>query len=79
MYPRVRLGEAPVSIQDQECQWLIRIVAMLSQERSTKVALHGNQVKRRLALMILQPTCPAAAEVTQPIKNNYSVFHFLSA
>jgi hypothetical protein len=28
--------------------------------------------------MMLQPTCPAAAEVAQPIKNNYSAFHFPS-
>ena len=51
---------------------------MLNQEHSTQGALHGNQVTRWLALMMLQPTCPAAAEVTQPIKNNYSAFHFPS-
>lgn len=78
MYPRIRLGEASVAIKDQECQRVIRIVAVLSQQRSTQVALHGNQVKWRLALMMLQPTRPAAAEVAQPIKNNHSAFHFLS-
>ena len=78
MYPRIRLREASVAIKDQECQRVIRIVAMLSQERSTQVALHRNQVKRRLALVMLQPPCPAAAEVAQTIKNNYSAFHFLS-
>jgi len=78
MYPRIRLGEASVAIEDQECQRVIRIVAMLNQEHSTQGALHGNQVTRWLALMMLQPTCPAAAEVTQPIKNNYSAFHFSS-
>jgi hypothetical protein len=76
MYPRIRLGEASVAIKDQECQRVIRIVAMLRQQRSTQVALHGNELKWWLALMILQPTCPAAAEVAQPIKDNYSVFHF---
>jgi hypothetical protein len=63
-------------LNDQECQRVIRIVAVLRQERSTQVALHGNELKWWLALMILQPTCPAAAEIAQPIKNNYSVFHF---
>lgn len=40
--------------------------------------MHGDQAKRRIALMILQPPCPAATEVAQTIKNNHSVrdFHF---
>jgi hypothetical protein len=53
MYPRVRLGEAAVAIEDQECQRVIRIVAILSQQRSAQIALHGNQVKRGLALVML--------------------------
>jgi hypothetical protein len=76
MYPRIRLGEGSVAIKDEECQRVVRIVAVLSQECSTQVALHGNELKCWLALMILQPTCPTAAEVAQPIKHNYSVFHF---
>jgi hypothetical protein len=55
-------------LNDQECQRVIRIVAVLRQERSTQVALHGNELKWWLALMILQPTCPAAAEIARPSK-----------
>ena len=44
LYPRVRLGQAPLAIQDQECQRVIRIIAMLSQQRPTQIALHRNQV-----------------------------------
>ena len=78
MYPRVRLGQAPLAIQDQECQRVIRLIAMLSQQRSTQIALHRNQVKRGLTLVMLQPPRPATTEVAQPIKNSYSVlgFHF---
>src|SRR5262245_64906233 len=76
MYPRIRLGDALVAIKDQECQWVIMIVAGLSQQRSSSVALHGNQGKRWVALMMLPPPCPAAAEVAHPIKNNYSAFSF---
>ena len=76
MYPRIRPGETSIAIEDDECQRVIRIIAVLRQQHSTHVALHGNELKWWRALMILQPACPAAAEVTQPIKNNYSVFHF---
>ena len=79
MYPRVRLGQAPFAIQDQECQRVIRLIAMLSQQRPTQIALHRNQVKRGLTLVMLQPPRPATTEVAQTIKNSYSVlgFHFL--
>jgi hypothetical protein len=77
MYPRIRLSEASVAIKDEECQRVIRIVAMLSQEGSAQVALHGNEAKWWLALMMLQPTRTATAEVAKPIKNNYSPIHFL--
>lgn len=53
MYPRARLGEASLAIQDQECQRVTRIVAMLSQQRSAAIALHRNQLKRGLALVML--------------------------
>ena len=53
LYPRVRLGQAPLAIQDQECQRVIRIIAMLSQQRPTQIALHRNQVKRGLTLVML--------------------------
>ena len=53
VYPRVRLGEAPVTIKDQECQRVIRMVTVLSQQGSTQIALHGNQVKRGLTLVML--------------------------
>jgi hypothetical protein len=76
MYPRIGLREALVAIKDQECERVIWIVAVLSQQRSTSVALHGNQGKRWVALMMLQPPCPAAAEVAHSIKNNYSAFRF---
>jgi hypothetical protein len=76
MYPGVRLGEASIAINDQECQRIIRIVAVLDQQRSAQIALHGNQVKRWLARVTLQPPCPAATEVAQPIEDNYSAFPF---
>ncbi len=53
MYPRVRLGQAPLAIQDQERQRVIRIIAMLSQQRPTQIALHRNQVKRGLTVVML--------------------------
>jgi len=53
MYPRVRLGQAPLAIQYQECQRVIRIIAMLSQQRPTQIALDRNQVKRGLTLVML--------------------------
>jgi hypothetical protein len=76
MDPRVRLGEASVAIKDQECQRVIRIVAMLGQQCSAELALHGNQAERRLGLVMLQPPCPAAAEVAQPIEDHDSVSGF---
>ena len=71
MYPRIRLRETSLAIEDQERQRVVRIVAVSRQQGSTLVALHGNQGKWRVALMMLQPACPAAAEVAQPVKNNY--------
>ena len=80
MYPGVRLVKAFAAIQDQKCQWVVRIVSMLSQQHSTEVALHRHQAKRRPALMSLQPSCPATTEVAEPVEDNYSVFalHCLS-
>jgi hypothetical protein len=76
IYPRVRLGKASLAIQDQECQRVIGIVAMLSQLRSAEIALHRNQVKRGIALVMLQPLCPAATEVAQAVKNDDSALGF---
>ena len=53
VYPRVRLGEASLAIQDQERQRVIRMVTVLSQQGSTQIALHGNQMKRGLTLVML--------------------------
>ena len=76
MYPRVRLGQAPLAIQDQECQRVIRLIAMLSQQRSTQIALHRNQVKRGLTLVMLQPPRPATTEVAQTIQKQLLGFGF---
>ena len=78
MYPGVGLGEASIAVQDQEGQRIIGIVAVLSQEPSARITLHRNQLKRRFAWMILEPACPTATEVAQPIKYNCSIlgFHF---
>ena len=67
-----------IAIQDQECQRVIRIIAMLSQQRPTQLALHRNQVKRGLTLVMLKPPRPAATEVAQTIKNSHSVLGFHS-
>ena len=71
MYPRVGLGEAAFAIQDQERQRIIRIVALLSQQCSPQIALHGSQMKRWLALVMLQPLCPAATEVAYAVEHDY--------
>jgi hypothetical protein len=63
MDPRVRLRETPLAIKDEECQRIIWVIAVTSQERSTKVALHGNEAERRLALVMLEPPRTAAAEI----------------
>jgi hypothetical protein len=76
MDPRVRLSEGLTAIKDQECQRVIRIEPMLDQQRSTMVALHGNQAKGWLSLVMLHPSCPAAAEVAQAIEDHDSVFGF---
>ena len=73
MDPRVRLREALAAIEDEECQRIIRVIAVTSQERSAKVALHGKQLERRLALVMLEPLCTAAAEIAQPIEDHYSI------
>ena len=76
MYPRVRLGEAALTIQNQERQRIIRIVALLSQQRSAEIALHGNQMKWWLTLVMLQPLCPAATEVAYAVEDNYPALDF---
>ena len=42
---------------------------MLRQQCAAERALHGDQAKRWIALMILQPPHPAATEVAQTIEN----------
>ena len=76
MDPRVSLGEATVAIEHQKRQGVIRIVAVLGQERSAKLALHGDQTKRWLGLVMLQPLGSAAAEVAKTIKDDDAVFSF---
>ena len=51
---------------------------MLRQQCAAELTLHGDQTERRLALMILQPPCPATTEVAQTIEYNNSArdFHF---
>jgi hypothetical protein len=73
MDPRVRLREALAAIKDQECQWIVRVIAVLGQERSTMVAFHGNQEKGWLGLVMLQPASAATAEIAQPIEDHYSI------
>jgi hypothetical protein len=53
---------------------VIRIEPVLDQQRSTKVALRGNQAKGWFGLVMLQPPRPAATEVAQPIEDHDSVF-----
>lgn len=74
MDPRIRLGEAPAAIKHQKRKRVIRIVAVLGQKRSAKVALHRDQTKRWLGLVILQPAGSAAAEVAKTIKDDDAVF-----
>ena len=70
MNPGIGLREAAFAIEDEEGQRVIRIVTVLDQQLSTKIALHRNQRKGRLARVMNQPPCPAAAEVAQPIEHN---------
>lgn len=76
MNPRIRLRERFGAINDQKCQRVVRIVAMLGQECSAEVTLHRNQAKRRLGLMMLEPACTAATEVAQPIEDHYAIYRF---
>jgi len=76
MDPRIRLGEALAAIKHQERQRVIRIVAVLGQKRSAKLALHGDQTKRWLGLVILQPPGSAGAQVAETIKDDDSVVSF---
>jgi hypothetical protein len=76
MDPRIRLGEALAAVKHQKRQRVIRIVAVLGQKRSAKVALHRDQTKRWLGLVILQPPGSAAAEVAKTVKDDDAVFSF---
>jgi hypothetical protein len=73
MDPRVRLGEALAAIEDEECQWIIRVKAVLDQKRSTTVALHGDQKKGWLGRVMLEPASAARAQIAQPIEDHYSI------
>lgn len=73
MDPRVRLGEALTAIKDEERQWIVRVVAVLSQKSSTTVALHRNQEKGRLGWVMLEPASPTCAQIAQPIEDHYSI------
>ena len=81
MYPGISLSEALLAIDNEECQRVIRIVAVLNQQLSAWSALHGNQAKGRYGGMLLQPTRSAAAEVAQAVKDNQSSLglHWLAA
>jgi len=76
MDPRVGLGYALFSIDHEEGQRVVGIVSVLGQERSAQLALHRNQPKRRVALVVLQPPRPTAAEVAQTVENDYPVWCF---
>jgi hypothetical protein len=76
MDPRISLGEALAAIKHQKRQRVIRIVAVLGQKRSAKIALHRDQTKRWLGLVILQPPGSAAAEVAKTVKDDDAVFSF---
>ena len=76
MDPGVRLRKASAAVKDQECQGVIRVMAVLDQEGSSKIALHWNQTKRWLGRVMLQPLRPAATEVAQPIEDNDSILVF---
>jgi hypothetical protein len=73
MDPCVRLREALAAIKDEECQWVIRVIAVLGQKRSTTVALHGNQEKGRLGWVMLEPTSATCAQIAQSIEHHYSI------
>lgn len=73
MDPRVRLREALAPVKDQECEWIIRVIAVLGQERPTGLALHGDQKKGWLGLVPLQPASAAGTEIAQPIEDHYSI------
>jgi hypothetical protein len=73
MDPRVRLGDALAAIQDEKCQWIIRVKAVLGQKRATAVALHGNQEKGWLGRVMLEPASAACAQIAQPIEDHYSI------
>lgn len=74
MDPGVCLRKGLAAVKDQECQRVIRVIAVLHQESSSKIALHGNQTKWWLGGVTLKPLRPAAAELTQPIEDDDSVF-----
>ncbi len=78
VYPCIGLSEGPVAVHDQERQRVIGIIAVLRQQSAAELTLHGDQAKRRIALMILQPPCPTTTEVAQTIENNHSArdIHF---
>jgi hypothetical protein len=73
MDPRVRLGEALAAIKHEECQWIIRVIAVLGQKRSTTVALHRNQEKGRLGGVTLEPASASCAQIAQPIEDHYPI------
>jgi len=72
VYPRIRLSEASLTIQNQKCQRILRIVAVSSQERAPQVALHRNQVKWWRTRMMLQPLCTTTTEIAQTVKDDHS-------
>jgi hypothetical protein len=72
VYPRIRLGEASLTIQNQKRQRVIRIVAVSSQERAPQIALHRNQVKWWRTRMMLEPLCTTTTEIAQTVEDDYS-------
>jgi hypothetical protein len=72
MDPGVRLGKTFGAIKNKERQRIVRIIAVLRQQRPTKLALHGNEEKRRLDLVTLEPASAAATEIAQAVEDHYS-------
>jgi len=76
MDPRVRLREAVAAIKNEECQRVIRVIAVLRQKRPATVVLHGNQEKGRFGRVALEPARATCAQIAEPIEDHYSALRF---
>jgi len=76
MDPRVRLGKAAVAIKNQKRQGVIRIVAVLRQQRPAELTLHGHQPERWRDPVTLDPTGPTTTEIAKTIEDQQASVTF---